>query len=73
MNTHERIEEPVSKQQIGKHTTMEVLLETVFLFSPCKVVIKKSSVEHSQASSGVPSEQLIESWEDGVESSGVEC
>jgi hypothetical protein len=26
-----------------------------------------------QSSSGAPSEQLVESWEDGFESSGVEC
>jgi hypothetical protein len=32
------------------------------LFGPCKVVIKKSSVEERQSSSGVPSEQLVESW-----------
>jgi hypothetical protein len=29
-NTHGAIEEPVSKQRIGKHTTIGVLLETVF-------------------------------------------
>jgi hypothetical protein len=58
-NTHATIEEPVSKQQIGKHTAMGVLLETVFLFGPCKVVIKKRPVESSQLSSGVPSERLV--------------
>jgi hypothetical protein len=46
---------------MNTHTTIGVLLERCFLFSPCKVVIKKSSVENSQSSSGVPSEQLIES------------
>jgi hypothetical protein len=30
MNTHVTTEEPVSKQRIGKHTTIGVLLETVF-------------------------------------------
>jgi hypothetical protein len=45
MNTHATIEEPVSKQQIDKHTTIEVLLEC-FLFDPCKVVIKNSSAEN---------------------------
>jgi hypothetical protein len=29
MNTH-AVEEPVSKQQISKHTTIGVLLETMF-------------------------------------------
>jgi hypothetical protein len=33
-----------------------------FLFGPCKVVIRKSSAENSQSSSGVPSEQLVENW-----------
>jgi hypothetical protein len=31
-----------------------------FLFGPCKMVIKKSSIEKNQSSSGVPSEQLVE-------------
>jgi hypothetical protein len=35
--------------------------------------IKKSSVENRQSSSRVQNEQLVESWEDGVESSVVEC
>jgi hypothetical protein len=30
MNTHGTIEEPVSKQRIGKHTTIGVLSETMF-------------------------------------------
>jgi hypothetical protein len=30
MNMHATIEEPISKQPIGKHTTIGVLLETVF-------------------------------------------
>jgi hypothetical protein len=47
--------------------------ERYFLFGPCKRVMKKSSVENWQSTSGVSSEQLVESWEDGVESSGVEC
>jgi hypothetical protein len=29
-NTHATTEEPVSKQRIGKHTTIGVFLETVF-------------------------------------------
>jgi hypothetical protein len=37
------------------------------------VVIKKSSVENPQSSSGVPSEQLIETCEDSDEHSVVEC
>jgi hypothetical protein len=36
------------------------------------MVIKMSSGENRQSSPGVPSEQLVESWEDGVEGSGVE-
>jgi hypothetical protein len=43
-------------------TTIEVLLETVFLFGPCKAVIKKKLFESRHSSSGVQSEQLIESW-----------
>jgi hypothetical protein len=34
--------------------------------------MQKSSVENQQSSSRVPSEQLVESWEDEVESSVVE-
>jgi hypothetical protein len=34
------------------------------------VIIKKSSFENRQSSSGVPSGQLVE---EGVENSGVEC
>jgi hypothetical protein len=37
-NTHATIEEPVSKQRIGKHIIIGVLLETVFSFGPCRVV-----------------------------------
>jgi hypothetical protein len=33
MNVHTTIEEPVSKQRIGKHTTIGVLLENVFSVS----------------------------------------
>jgi hypothetical protein len=33
------------------------------------VVVKKSSVENRQSSSGFPSEQLVESWEEGAVSS----
>jgi hypothetical protein len=32
MNMHATIGEPISKQQIGKHITTEILLETVFYF-----------------------------------------
>jgi hypothetical protein len=46
-NTQETIEKLVSKQRIGKYTTIGILLETAFLFGPCKVVIKKNSVEPS--------------------------
>jgi hypothetical protein len=35
------------------------------------VVIKKSLVENRQSRSGVQDEQLVESWEDGVETSVV--
>jgi hypothetical protein len=30
MNMHANIEEPVSKQRIGKHTSIGILLEAVF-------------------------------------------
>jgi hypothetical protein len=42
---HTITEKLVSKQRIAKHTTIGVMLETAFLFGPCKVVIKKNSVE----------------------------
>jgi hypothetical protein len=45
------------------HTTISVLLKRCFLFGPSKVVMKKSSVENRQSSSGVPSEQLVDSWD----------
>jgi hypothetical protein len=38
------IEEPISKQRIGKHT-IGTILENVFMVGPCKVVIRKNSVE----------------------------
>jgi hypothetical protein len=57
MNMQAAIEEPVSKHCISKHTTIGVL----FSIQSFKVVIKKSSVENSQLSSEVPSEQLVES------------
>jgi hypothetical protein len=48
-NMHAIIEEPVSKQRIGKHNNMGIVGNGVF--SLCKVVTKKSSVENSQSSS----------------------
>jgi hypothetical protein len=54
--------EPVSKQQIGKHTTTRVLLETVFFIPSVQSGYKEISVQNSQSSSGVPSEQLVENW-----------
>jgi hypothetical protein len=44
-NTHAIIEQPVSKERIGKHTAIGVLFETVFSVRSVKVVIKESSVE----------------------------
>jgi hypothetical protein len=41
--------------------TIEELLGTMFSIQSGKVVIKKSSVETSWSSSGVPNEQLVES------------
>jgi hypothetical protein len=38
------IEEPVPKQQISKNKPIWVLLERCFLFGPCRMVTKKSSV-----------------------------
>jgi hypothetical protein len=46
-NTHAAIKEPVSKQRIGKHTTVGYYWKRCFLFGQCSVVIKKSSVEKS--------------------------
>jgi hypothetical protein len=40
---------------------------------PCKVAIKKSSVENRRSNSGVPNEQLVENLADGVMSSGEDC
>jgi hypothetical protein len=45
-NTHAAIEEPVSKQRIGKHNNWGCW-KRCLLFSPCKVVITKSSVEEN--------------------------
>jgi hypothetical protein len=49
MNMHATIEEPVSKQWIGKHAynNWGIVGNGVFLFGPCNVVIKKSSIEKS--------------------------
>jgi hypothetical protein len=44
-NTHTTIEEYISKQPIGNHTTKGV--ERCFLFGPWKMVITTSSVEKS--------------------------
>jgi hypothetical protein len=59
--------QPVSKQRFGKHVsaatdTNATIGERCFLFGSCEVVIKKSSAENRQSSSGVPSEQLVEIW-----------
>jgi hypothetical protein len=56
--------QPVSKPRNGKHyyNNRGILGNGFFLFGPWKVVIKKSSVENRQSSSGVPSEALVESW-----------
>jgi hypothetical protein len=43
-NKHATIEEPISKQGIGKHTTIGGCWKQCFLFGPCKVVIMKSWV-----------------------------
>jgi hypothetical protein len=40
-NVHATIGEPVSKQGIGKHTKIGVLLETVFSVRSAQVAIKK--------------------------------
>jgi hypothetical protein len=37
------------------------------------IIKKKFGFENWQSSSGIESEQLVESWKDGVESLGVEC
>jgi hypothetical protein len=56
-----------ARQQLGKQvsvatdtqTTIEELLGTMFPVCPCKIIIKKSSLENR---SEVPSELLVESW-----------
>jgi hypothetical protein len=64
----EPVERYIGRQRVGKqvpgvymHATIEELWEKYFLFGPCRVFIKKSSIENHQSSSGVPSEQLVES------------
>jgi hypothetical protein len=60
----------IARQRLGKQVyvatytqaTIEELWERSFLFGPCKIVIKKSSVENRLSSSGAPSEHLVESW-----------
>jgi hypothetical protein len=61
----------IARQWLGKQvsaaTDTQVTIEKncwerCFLFGPCKVVIKKSSVENRQSSSGVPNQRLVESW-----------
>jgi hypothetical protein len=56
---HNSVTQHVSKQQIDKYisTTMELLLEMVFLFGSCKVIIRKTT--------GVI--QLVENWKSGYE------
>jgi hypothetical protein len=51
MKTHATVE-PVSKQWIGKHT-IGILLETVFS-------IRSVQSGYKDSSSGVPTEQLVE-------------
>jgi hypothetical protein len=66
----EQDETSIARQQLGKQVSAEtntpatigLLLERCFLFGPCKVIMKKSSIENRQSSSGVPSEQLVKSW-----------
>lgn len=41
--------------------TLQELWERCFLFGPCKMFIRKSSVENRQSNSGVPREQLVQS------------
>jgi hypothetical protein len=52
----------LSKGSVNTPTTIGYFLKRLFLLGPCKVVIKKSSAENNQLSSGVLSEQLVESW-----------
>jgi hypothetical protein len=55
--------QPVSKQRIGKHAyNYRGIVGNGVFFSVRAVVIRKSSVENRQSSSGVPSKQLVESW-----------
>jgi hypothetical protein len=61
-NTHATIEEPASKQQIRKHATIGVLLETVFSVRSVQSVYKKSSVEFRDVS--LPGYEL---WSRGIE------
>jgi hypothetical protein len=57
MNTHTTIEEPVSKERIGKHNNRDIAGNVVFYSDRAKMVIKESSVEKSR----VPRGQLVES------------
>jgi hypothetical protein len=64
-----------ARQRLGKQfsaatdtqVSVEKLLEIVFLFGPCEVVIKKSSVENSQSNSKWAVGLCKEDWEYGVE------
>jgi hypothetical protein len=63
----------LTKGLVNMPTTIGVLLEMVFSIRSMQSGYKESSYENWRSNSIVPGEQLVESWEDGVESSGVEC
>jgi hypothetical protein len=65
-------------EQLSKHVSTEMNTrnnrESVFSVRSVPRGDKEDKEDHlCHSSSGVPSEQLVMSSEDGVESSGVEC
>jgi hypothetical protein len=63
-------------EPLGKHVSAETNSRNnrraVFSVRSVPKGYKKDKEDRlRQSSSGVPSEQLVESWEDGVESSGL--
>jgi hypothetical protein len=66
---HERNNKPtglcnpfLSRRSVNKAITTEVLSETVFSIRSVHSDYKEELVENRQPSSGLPSEQLVESW-----------
>jgi hypothetical protein len=65
----------IARQRLGKHVSaatdtqakIEEFLGTMFSIWSLQSGYKRRAVENIQSISGIPSEQLVESCEDGVE------